>query len=138
MDVGFTGTQNGMTTHQKQSVEAVICDLRPERARHGMCIGADEQFHYICRRYPIFIVGHPGMDSLGRSPMTVYVDVDVLCEKKLYLDRNTDIATYCDVLVATPKEYEEELRSGTWSTIRRGRKQHKRIIIVYPDGSTGE
>lgn len=39
---------------------------------------------------------------------------------------------------AAPKDFKEELRSGTWATIRYAVKQQKRVIIIFPDGSTGE
>ena len=56
---------------------------------------------------------------------------------KDYLVRNHDIVDVCDVLVATPGQKEEQIRSGTWATIRYARKIRKQIIIVYPDGLAG-
>jgi len=53
-----------------------------------------------------------------------------------YLVRNQDIVNECDVLVATPKENNEVLRSGTWATIRRATKAKKPVLIVNPDGMT--
>ena len=39
-----------------------------------------------------------------------------------------------DILIATPKEKEEQLRSGTWATIRYAKKTKKIVFLVYPDG----
>jgi hypothetical protein len=46
------------------------------------------------------------------------------------LARNTCIVLNCEHLIAAPKEDSEVLRSGTWSTIRRARKEHKPLIIL--------
>jgi len=52
MKIGFTGTQQGMTQHQKDMVELILTfhKYTPgiEEVHHGGCIGADEQFHTIC------------------------------------------------------------------------------------------
>ena len=42
-----------------------------------------------------------------------------------------------DMLVACPKG-PEEVRSGTWSTVRFARKRGKRIVIIMPDGTVTE
>lgn len=48
-----------------------------------------------------------------------------------YMARNDRIVAYSDVLLAWPLTAVEELRSGTWATIRRARKQGKEVRI-YP------
>ena len=50
------------------------------------------------------------------------------------LARNRIIAARCDALLACPAEPDEQLRSGTWSTIRYARKAGKPITIIRPDG----
>jgi hypothetical protein len=39
-----------------------------------------------------------------------------------YMKRNDVLVAHADVLLAFPKTPQEELRSGTWATIRRARK----------------
>jgi hypothetical protein len=51
------------------------------------------------------------------------------------LDRNKMMVDDCEALIATPRLMVEELRSGTWSTIRYARKCRKPVHIVWPDGS---
>jgi hypothetical protein len=51
-----------------------------------------------------------------------------------YIARNHDIVDASAVLVATPRDWYEEQRSGTWATIRYARAQRKAVIIVWPDG----
>ena len=59
----------------------------------------------------------------------------VVFDPKPPLERNCDIVLDGDLLIATPHGYQEEMRSGTWYTIRQARKRGKKIIIVWPNGS---
>jgi predicted Rossmann fold nucleotide-binding protein DprA/Smf involved in DNA uptake len=55
------------------------------------------------------------------------------------LVRNRIIVDGCDVLLAAPSGAERDNpRSGTWMTVRYARKRRKRIVIVWPDGTTTE
>lgn len=48
-----------------------------------------------------------------------------------YMDRNDALVAACDLLLAYPRTDREQLRSGTWATIRRARKARK-MIIIHP------
>lgn len=52
-------------------------------------------------------------------------------------ERNRAIVDAADLLVACPREAAEDVRSGTWSTIRYARTGKKRVLVVYPDGLVG-
>lgn len=142
MDIGFTGTQRGMTPAQQEVVWNMMVAVsliygQKVEAHHGLCIGADAQFHGICRGWVIPIVGHPPINTskVHSFPPSDFV---YMWGPKEYLDRNTDIVDCCNWLIATPAEYVEQLRSGTWSTIRKAKKKGIRGTIVYPDGTTEE
>ena len=134
--IGFTGTQLGMTALQKAAVSGLISELHPVEARHGDCIGADADFHNIVRltseheNRAIRITSHPPINKSKRA----FCKVDVEEIPLDYLDRNRQIVAKSDVMIATPKGFEEELRSGTWATVRYARKAGKRLYIVYPNG----
>ncbi len=49
--------------------------------------------------------------------------------------QSNDLARQRGLMVAAPKSFAEELRSGTWATVRYARKQKKPVVIVFPDGS---
>lgn len=54
---------------------------------------------------------------------------DLLMPEKPYLVRNLDIINNSACLIACPKDKNnEELRSGTWSTIRQAKK---RKVLTY-------
>jgi len=50
------------------------------------------------------------------------------------LERNRAIVDETDILLAAPLESEEQLRSGTWATVRYARKQHKTVLVIFPNG----
>ena len=120
-----------MTTPQQASVCYALKWYRPEEFHHGDCFGADAQAH----RYALLcdptvkIVIHPPVDPRKRA----YCSGALLLEEKPYLVRNKEIVGMSDVILAAPKDL-EELRSGTWSTIRYAAKKLKPVLIVYPDG----
>ena len=132
--VGFTGTQKGMTEVQGRGVLRLLKQLSPTSFHHGDCIGADADAHdlAVCLNIPIII--HPPTKSSKRAfchKRSSLVEISVLDEFD-YLARNKHIVNDCLVLIAAPKGMEEELRSGTWSTVRYARKHKKVVLIVWP------
>ncbi len=134
--VGFTGTQEGMTPAQIATLYTLLRDLSPEELHHGDCIGADAEAHAEARRTksPPFIVGHPPIKPDKRA----WCECDLLLPEEDYLARNRKIVDVCFLLIATPKEFEEQQRSGTWSTVRYAKKTGKQFVIILPDGTTTE
>ena len=127
---GFTGTQEGMTRAQKFVFKSI---LAAGHFHHGDCVGADEQAHDIARTLGLYIITHPPINEYKRA----FCDADEQCPAKEYLERNRDIVNVSSNMIATPKQFEEQLRSGTWATIRYARKMKKNLTIIYPDGSIG-
>ena len=133
--IGFTGTQRGMTEAQRLKLGTILAVGSTKGVgvlHHGDCVGADAQAHELAQKWMIPVIIHPPENSSKRA----------FCGGSLaslppqpYLVRNHFIVDACDVLVATPGEATEQLRSGTWATIRYARKRHKTVVIIYPDGS---
>lgn len=135
MDIGFTGTREGMTTAQNSAVCEIVLRL-PENLvlHHGDCIGADYEMHDLVEmlKPKARFHGHPPIISTARA----WCPFDVIEPPKDYLERNLDIVRASELVIATPKEFTDQPRgSGTWATIRRSREWGKRLIIVFPDGS---
>lgn len=131
--IAFTGTQVGMTDSQLSIIRLFIKTHLDEiqEVHHGDCIGADDDFHTLVRLHSnIKIVIHPPKNKSKRA----FKQGDLILEPDEYLKRNHDIVDTCDILLATPKENEEVLRSGTWATIRYGKKSGKVVIIIFPNG----
>jgi len=139
MKVGFTGTQSGMTIQQHNSLWPLLKKLRTSEFHHGDCIGADTDATMLVHDIGgIIIHCHPPKNKSKRAFTDKLYIESIVYDAKEYLDRNHDIVDATNILVATPKEFNEELRSGTWATIRYARKKHKKIYIIYPDGSIKE
>lgn len=131
--IGFTGTRHGMTAAQKAEIEKRLTALNPAMiiAHHGDCIGADADFHAICRKVGVsWIVAHPP----EKNDLRAFTDAEEVREPKDYLVRNADIVNESDEMFATPAEYHEQQRGGTWSTIRRSRRAGQCPTVILPHG----
>jgi predicted Rossmann fold nucleotide-binding protein DprA/Smf involved in DNA uptake len=139
MNIGFTGTRRGMTAKQVSSVTDLINQLKPDKVIHGACYGADYDFHDICiKARGGYTVSRPPLIELYPSDIENTVadcrGFDISNPQLPPLERNKRIVNASDRLIATPREFEEVLRSGTWSTIRYAKKVGKIVYIVQPDG----
>jgi hypothetical protein len=134
MKIGFTGTQRGMTAHQKARLVTILTALWPEadelkwEFHHGDCVGADFEAATIAKQLGFWIVGWPPEIATKRA----YFKSDETHDPAPYLERNRFIVNATERLIAAPKENEEVLRSGTWATIRHARKMSRPIDIVWP------
>lgn len=131
MNLGFTGTQKGLTEVQMKRLSEYVQRFNPEHGIHGDCIGADAQFSALCDSLGITVQVHPPADDSKRA----FCKATITYPVKPYLIRNHDIVDACDKLIACPKGLTEELRSGTWATIRYAVAQKKPVIVIYPTGS---
>lgn len=147
MKIGFTGTQAGMTSEQKMKFTRVLDKLihnapidtlyHELEFHHGDCIGADAEAGEIADNRDFFIAVHPPTNKSKRA----FVDFDMEFAARPYLDRDHDIVDATDILIATPKEADEQVRSGTWATVRyalKSRPRIKPVIIILPDGTVVE
>lgn len=156
MKIGFTGTQAGMTDEQALTFASLFrldvhvrAKLQGEMEtpgdklefHHGDCIGADSSAHDIVRditgpgRFDgIPIIVHPPINQSKRAFTIGHSER----QPKPYLERNHDIVDECDLLIACPKGFTEELRSGTWATIRYAIKSKKPVIIILPSGEVSQ
>lgn len=128
MKVGFTGTQVGMSKSQKDSLFEILNHFNVTEFHHGDCIGADSEADAIARALGSSIVIHPPLDPKKRAFCAK--PGDIVRQPQPYLDRNHNIVEAIDFLVAAPRTDEEELRSGTWATIRYARKVGKRVEVL--------
>lgn len=135
MKIGFTGTQKGLTPNQKTKIVNSLIEITKDLPlnermdfHHGDCIGADEEAFDLALELGFYIIQHPPINKYKRA----FTDADEIREPKPYLERNHAIVDETDILIACPGETTEQLRSGTWATVRYARKQNKKIVIIYP------
>jgi len=135
MTVGFTGTQRGVTKAQSFTLAKILHKLGQHNMsefHHGDCFGADKTAHDMVYSLHanVKIVIHPPENESKRA----FCASEFIEPRKDYMDRNQDIVDACHVLVACPGEKDEQVRSGTWATVRRARKSKKNIWFIFPDG----
>lgn len=131
MRLGFTGTSEGLTKAQFEKLKEVIRDLNPSELHHGCCIGADYAAHEIAQALGIEVVKHPPENTCKMAECIGGSE----WKPKPYLERNHDIVDATVHLLATPKENEEQLRSGTWATVRYATRMGRPLTFIWPDGS---
>lgn len=135
MRVGFTGTRQGMTVAQFKSLQGFLEALTRRYGEgwlhHGDCVGADAQAHDIACGLSWNTVAHPPVRDTYRAFKTATESRP----PQDYLVRNQDIVREVEILLAAPQTSKEEVRSGTWATIRRARRAEKTCFIFYPNGS---
>lgn len=142
MKIGFTGTQTGMTEMQQKVFYQVMLDFGGTKTQkefhHGDCIGADAQAHRLaCCSLGWKPIIHPPRNPSKRAWCATTwpcPEFQVLPTKE-YLERNHDIVDTSFALIATPAQDEEQLRSGTWATIRYAKKKNIHLAIIYPLGN---
>lgn len=165
MILGFTGTRQGLTSAQRAALPSVLATL-PERVLHGGAVGADTQFDaWLCdleirsarpltederdaRWTPrILIISiprcHVEVYPIGPKRWDYWDHLQ--CERRFIhyfnsdpLARNREIVARCDHLLACPAEPDEQIRSGTWATVRYARAAVKPITLLLPDGTVRE
>ena len=142
LHIGFTGTRHGMTFMQDAAVLRLVDDLHAEHdltVHHGCCVGADADFHSMCRDLDLVIVGHPGPDYPTGELCARGLTFDALREPMPHMKRNAAIVAASQIMIAAPLEMAEQKRGGTWATIRMALKAIRSgtlrtLYIVGRDG----
>ncbi len=130
MKIGFTGTREGMTDRQKDEFRRVlnlhIIGETENEFHHGDCIGADYDAAKIAFELGCQLVSHPPTNDSKRAFITSHV----VLPAKPYIARNHDIVNQTERMIASPKENDEVIRSGTWATIRYARLMGKSVWVI--------
>jgi hypothetical protein len=128
MRIGFTGTRQGMTERQKIAVRDLLASYAGATLHHGDAVGADAEAHDIALALGCAIVIHPPAIETQRAFKRA---VEIRAAKP-YLVRNKDIVRETALLIAAPDEAVEQLRSGTWSTVRFARRLGREVRLLTP------
>jgi len=136
VNVGFTGTQNGMREDQRVAVKRLLAELytsNDDEFHYGACIGADTQAVWAALEIGYTVLAYQA-NNVAQSKHGLIPQDAILVTPMAALTRNKRIVDNTDILVVAPQRVSETLRSGTWATVRYARKQGKPIIYVWPDG----
>jgi hypothetical protein len=141
MDIGITATREGLTGPQLESIINrldVMQKTQHDFLHQGCCIGGDEQITIAAFTLGYRICSHPPTDRRYYFSKLAYELSENKCTELSYLARNLEIINHSSVVIGAPKTKYEELRSGTWSTIRIAREAGRHTIVVYKDGGSDE
>jgi len=133
--LAFTGTKNGLTVIQKYTLGRELLRLRDEGflwMHNGDCVGADYDAAKIWTDLKGLVQLHPPLKEKYRAR---FAKARIVCEPLDYLVRDKRMIECSELTVATPETYDEQRRSGTWTTVRYARKERLGLVIVYPDGT---
>ena len=132
--IGFTGSRTGMSQTQAKAITDILDSYSDIVVLHGDCVGADTEFHKLCVAYR---VAHPEKTIVIHIYPPTYANLrsfnnpDKLMPAKYYLERNKDIIMNSDFIIACPVDKDrEEVRSGTWSTIRHAKVNNLQVHIL--------
>lgn len=127
----------GWITSQRLAVVTVVQEVARGGAfvaHHGDCVGADAEFHDLCRAEPLSnIVVHPG--PLEDLPNQAGCTGDLRRENEPHMRRNKNIVMASTVMIAAPLEPAEQARGGTWRTIEMAQKAKRPLAITWRDGA---
>lgn len=137
--VGVTASRYGLTSKQRAYLRSRLAELITEHGKegvelhHGWCVGGDEQACVIAGQMGVRLVAHPasGVDARWMSGLLV----DEVRAARPPLIRNRHIVNETELLLAFPRQPVEQLRSGTWSTVRYARLLEGPREVVLPDGT---
>jgi len=150
MRIGFTGTQKGMTNWQAEELKKLFILKNCSEFIFGDCVGSDVEAANIAFSCNIRIFTiRPALVATNKRAWWYNPDKDITRENgqfllypsgmrirwmpaKKPLERNKDIVENCELMLATPKEFEHTLRSGTWATIRYSWKTKRDITTIPP------
>lgn len=139
MIIGFTGTRKGMSDNQKTVFVYLLSQFNQATTilSHGDAVGADKEANDLFMGPVLLgvqVLVHPPKEEKYRA----WCGIDnthngsyIINISKHYGVRDKDIVDECTLLLAAPlDENKEELRSGTWQTIRYARKIKKPYILL--------
>lgn len=134
--LAFTGTRYGMTRIQVHILRAALYWIEDQygtdvNARHGGCIGSDITFHAACvsRNWAVDVFPSTIPNTQGDYKFGDRLHIHKPAPP---LQRNTTIIRSANMVIATPNEDYERLRSGTWSTIRKVRTAQLPLLLILP------
>ena len=131
MVISFSGTRHGMSPYQLQTLEEYLTQHRPEisRAKHGMCVGADEEFHHLIRKVCgklCYIEGLPS--NIPTTTLAGKLDVNLEHPPEDPLVRNCRIVDGSRLLIAAPQTNLQRPRSGTWHAMNYAKHQGIQVM----------
>jgi hypothetical protein len=141
MKVGFTGTRAGMSQAQEKQLAMLLVvfgiatpETETPEFHHGGADGADTEADRLACLDGYAITVHPCPGVVAddvRDGQTIFNSHPVtMTEVFPPLVRDRHIVDAVIVLIAAPRTDKEELRSGTWATVRYARQKGIPVVML--------
>ena len=133
MNMGFTGTRQGLSKYQREQLAQVLTEWAGKWDgtsvfHHGDCVGADAEAHNLALDLGWKVMVHPPDSYRWRA----WCKGHWLMPELPLLERNVQIVRRCTLLVGAPYGLESvSKRSGTWWTIRFARHYGRNRKILW-------
>lgn len=138
MKIGITGTQTPGPNAREIIIRA-FGQYTPEDHMliDGLCVGMDELVAVTLVPFGFTVHGACPANryKVSQRAIELCTSIEYMPMFTSYMQRNDRIVELSDILIAFPKAETEELRSGTWATIRRARKKGIPVFIHPVGGS---
>ncbi len=129
MKVAFTGTRHGMNAAQLKQCRYVLALFYHADA----LVQQRPEFHYGTHETVTLLADE---QAACMAKEAGYKLVPHHARRGHELERDEEEAAVADVMVAAPATDKEQLRSGTWTTVRRAQKLGKPVVMLAR-GETG-
>ena len=131
MNIGITGTREGLSITQRESLINILSKYNHvgTQLHTGCCVGVDTQVAELVleiRYDKIRLIGHPPIKKHNQGATDMY---DMLLPEKNYLERDRIIVNSTAMLIACPLNLTTQ-KGGTWYTINYAQKKNKPVIIL--------
>lgn len=133
--LGFTGTRLGLRSAQTSTLLKAFRFFMPSVFSHGDCVGADDEANAAIEAWHDIIGTQVIIRPCDMPEQRAWnrPESAIIYPAEPPLERNKKIVMESDVLIACPGGYVEELRSGTWATIRYA-CDLRPTLIIWPNG----
>lgn len=128
--LGVTGTRDGMTPYQRETITRILTNCPSVgELHHGDCVGVDVEVAILARSMGWRIVCHPPVDEKLRA----FAQYDEIRTAKTHFARNRNIVMETQCLLVVPKQMEHQAFGGTWYTHDYAKKTGKTVILAWPE-----
>jgi hypothetical protein len=125
MVIGFTGTRQGMNDQQKEQLRLMLGIFAVAMGIGNPTFRSRKEFHHGADRdgadgEAARIAAECGFDPVPHPPKSHTA--------KHLLERDREVVHVSDILVAAPLTDKEQVRSGTWYTVRRAHELRRPVV----------
>jgi hypothetical protein len=131
MKLAVTGTRDGMTHAQCNTVTQLLDLIKGQQLHHGDCVGVNQEVAVLAQTHGYELVCHPPV----KEELRAWVPSNQMREPLSYFARNRNLVQECDLLLVVPYQNEHQTQGGTWYIHDYAIKQGRDLIVIWPDGS---